>query len=136
VLGSERGIAQAEFRRQIALRGCPGHDSHLRRRLWLLLLGLDSPEQGAALEPEPELSSPDGMGDANLRAQLQLDVARSLHKFEDRVPCTLSDVPRTQADARAALLRLMAKVLSQPGLDLHYYQGFHGEIKATRLSSF
>lgn len=135
VLCSERGIAQAEFRRQIALRGCPGQDAHLRRKLWLLLLGLDSPEQGALPEPEPELPAPDGMEDANLRDQLQLDVARSLHNFEARVPRTLSGVPRTQADARTALLRLMVNVLSQPGADLHYYQGFHGEIKATRLSS-
>eukprot|EP01046_Picozoa_sp_COSAG06_P011146 COSAG06_NODE_628_length_13649_cov_20.848930_11_plen_159_part_00 len=126
VLRSPDAAALATFRRQIALRGCPGRDGHLRRRLWLLLLGLpEASEQG--LEPEPELPPPDGMEEANLREQLQLDVARSLHNFERRSPTKLSGVPRTQEDGRAALLRLMASVLSCPGTDLHYYQGFHGE---------
>ena len=114
---------QAQFRRQIALRGCPGRDGHLRRRLWLLLLGLEAP---AAPEPEPELPAPDGMEEANLREQLQLDVQRSLHNFEERATVKVSGVPRTQAEGRAALLRLMASVLTQPGENLHYYQGFHG----------
>ena len=136
VLRSERGIAQAEFRRQIALRGCPGQDGHLRRRLWLLLLGLDTPEQAPVPDPEPELPAPDDMEEARLRDQLQLDVARSLHNFADRVPHKLSGVPRTQDDARAALLRLMADVLSRPGADLHYYQGFHGESDPTVFITF
>ena len=134
VLRSERGIAQAEFRRQIALRGCPGQDAHLRRRLWLLLLGLETQQEPTEPESELELPDPDGMEDANLRDQLQLDVSRSLHNFEACVPRMLSGVPRTQAAARAALLQLMAGVLSQPGVDLHYYQGFHGESLSSDLN--
>lgn len=134
VLRSERGIVQSEFRRQIALRGCPGQDAHLRRRLWLLLLDLETRQEPTEPEAEPELLDPDGMEDTNLRDQLQLDVSRSLHNFDAcvHVPRMLSGVPRTQVAARAALLQFMASVLSQPGADLHYYQGFHGEIKAHR----
>lgn len=127
VVRTPSATAHADFRRQIALRGCPGHDGNLRRRLWLLLLGLDTPE--LVLEPEPELHlpAPEDMEDARLREQLQLDVARSLHNFAARTPHKkLSGVPRTQEDGRAALLRMMASVLSRPGADLHYYQGFHG----------
>jgi hypothetical protein len=36
-----RPQAEGSFRRAIALRGCPGQNVHLRRRVWLLLLGLD-----------------------------------------------------------------------------------------------
>ena len=92
----------SQFRRQVALRGCPDRD-HLRRRLWLLLLGL----QPSAPPPEPE-PVPQSLLD-----QLELDVSRSLHHFDARPPVRIAGVPKTIGEGRAALLRLMSGVLGR-----------------------
>ena len=110
----------SQFRRQVALRGCPDRD-HLRRRLWLLLLGLQPSAPPLLPEPVPQ----------SLLEQLELDVSRSLHHFDARPPVRIAGVPKTIGEGRAALLRLMSTVLGRHqqqgggGEALHYYQGFH-----------
>ena len=95
----------ARLRRSVALRGCP-EQVHLRRRVWLLLLGLDpaglsavgdrSPADGARRVTLPAGGNKVGEGcgiehadtprtetegDPD-KAQLWLDVDRSLNHFE------------------------------------------------------
>lgn len=123
----DRSAAGArQLRHTIALHGCPDQD-HLRRRVWMRLLGLDTPLSPPPPQPpESDELECKAAGDRSLAEQdeqdeqLWLDVDRSLHHSEPR----LFTKPATQSACRAALFRTMQAVLRRhPGL--HYYQGFH-----------
>eukprot|EP01048_Picozoa_sp_COSAG05_P005236 COSAG05_NODE_305_length_11703_cov_15.056705_8_plen_472_part_00 len=141
----------ARLRRSIALRGCPDQ-VHLRRRVWLLLLGLDptaldadadwfsAEGREAAAAAAGEAAAAEGAtaeADGPDKHQLWLDVERSLNHFE----LSVYGRPTTRGQCRLQLFQMMWRVLSrhhspppssavplpdQPqSRRLHYYQGYH-----------